>query len=113
MSASGVKLFDDDLAADVRDIFRELLQRGKTGPEATATIFEDFHEVIGTQEESVFYLALAAVQWEYGVLQSQILDRALRIVEDGADLERWADVPDLQAQCQKVLASLAKRLQRP
>src|SRR2546423_1763192 len=48
MSASGVKLFDDDLAADVRDLFRELLQRGETGSEATPKLIQAFHSVIGT-----------------------------------------------------------------
>ena len=110
MSASGVKLFDDDLAADVRDLFRELLQRGKTGSEATAKLIEDFHEVIGTQEESVLWLALTTVQWEYGLLQPQLLERALRIIEDGSDLARWADDAKLLGQRQKTLASLAKRL---
>jgi hypothetical protein len=113
MSASGVKLYDDDLAADVRDLFRELLQRGKTGPEATAKLIEEFHEVIGTHEDSVFWLALAAVQWEYGLLQRQLLDRALRIIEDGSDLTRWADNVRLQVERQKVLVSLAKRLKSP
>jgi len=110
MSASGVNLYDDDLAADVRALFRELLQRGTTGFDATAKLIEDFGEVIGTHEESVFWLALAAVQWEYGMLQPHLLERALRIIEDGSDLARWADNVQLQGQRQEVLASLATRL---
>jgi hypothetical protein len=62
MSASGVRLFDDDLAADVRDLFREYLKQGESGSQATRMLVDGFEEVIGTEEEGVFWLALAYVQ---------------------------------------------------
>jgi hypothetical protein len=113
MSASGPKLFDDDLACDVRELFAELLRRGKPCPEATAALVRDFDEVFGTQEEPVFWLALAAAQWEYGMLQQRLLKRVLRLIEPGVDLERWPDDARLLSQRRKALASLAERLQRP
>lgn len=113
MSASGAKLFDDDLACDVRDLFRELLGRGKTVAKASATLMDNFHDVLGTQEECVFWLALAAVQWEYGMLQPQLLKRALSIVDSGADLERWLDNARLLDERRKVLAFLTERLASP
>lgn len=113
MGASGVKLFDDDLACDVRDLFRELLECGNTGPQASAALKEEFAEVIGTPEEGVFWLALAEVQWEYGIPDLPTLKRALSILESGSDLVRWAAAPKLQAERKKVLVALAEQLKTP
>ena len=113
MSASGVKLFDDDIECDVRDDFRGLLELGKAGVEATATVMKEYEDIVGTENEGVFWLALAAVQWECGQLQPQLLDRVLGIIASGNDLVRWKHDPLLLAARQKALASLATRLKSP
>lgn len=113
MGASGVKLFDDDVAADVRSLFRELLQRGKTGAEATAFLVNDSHDMIGLEEEGVFWMALAAVQWEFGMLESSVLARALQVIDDRSDLKRWVDDSTLLRQRENALERLRKRLTSP
>lgn len=110
MGASGVQLFDDDIAADVRDIYVELLRRGQENPTAAASVMEEFRDLIGTEDESVLWLALAAVQWKYGLLQPEILNRALRVIEDGSDLHRWTFNAANLNQHREVLAALADRL---
>lgn len=110
MGASGVKIFDDDLAADIRDLYREHLKYGKSNEKATALLQEQFEEVLGSEEESVFYLALANVQWEYGNLEAPIRQRALEIIANGSDLQRWNDDPKLAKQRQKILETLAETL---
>jgi hypothetical protein len=37
----------------------------------------------------VFWLALAATQWNYGQLQPAVGKRALEVIDTGADLGRW------------------------
>lgn len=113
MGASGVRLLDDDLAADVRELFRERLQRGTSGTTASKELISQFEEVIGTDEESVFWLALAYVQWEYGLLQKRILKKAQKVIDSGSDLKRWADVPKLQRQRARVLDRLRHHLASP
>ena len=113
MGASGVKLFDDDLACNVRDDFHGQLQLGKTGDEATAILTKDYEDVLGTENEGVFWLALAAVQWQYGLLQPRLLERVLAIIESGSDLIRWKDDLKLLAARQKELARFATRLKSP
>ena len=86
MGASSAKLFDDDLAADIRELFQELLQRGETAASATQALLQNFDDIIDTEEETVFWLALAAVQWEYASLQPNVRNRALKIIANGTDL---------------------------
>jgi hypothetical protein len=113
MSASGVKLFDDDIAADVRDLFREHLSRGSTFSEVTAAILSDFHEFPGTEDASLLWLPLAVMQWEYGVLEPAIRDHAFRVIDDGTDLRRWEDDAHLCRAREKVLQKLRRQLSEP
>lgn len=113
MGASGVKLFDDDLACDVRDLFREFLARGQSCDSASQTIVNHFADVIGTEEESVFWLALAAVEWDYGALRPKLKKKALSIIKEGTDLGRWADDSQLLTQRRKTLDFLARKLKSP
>ena len=113
MGASSAKLFDDDLAADIRELFQELLQRGETAASATQALLQNFDDIIDTEEETVFWLALAAVQWEYASLQPNVRNRALKIIANGTDLAHWPNNSELQRQRKKILAKLAERLQVP
>jgi hypothetical protein len=110
MGASGVKLFDDDLAADVLDLFVERLKQGRSGAQATKAVIDDFEGIVGTEEESVFWLALAFVQWEYGMLQRRVLTRALEVIDDGSDLARWRHAPQLERKRRKLLERLRDQL---
>lgn len=113
MGASGVQLFDDDLAADVRDLFREQLKRGESGSKATTYLIDKCLDIIGTEEESVFWLALAHMQWEYGLLQHHILEKAITIIDNELDLQRWADTPELREKRKRVLERLHHKLTSP
>jgi hypothetical protein len=38
----------------------------------------------------VFWLSLAHTQWKYGCLTDEMRQRALAVIDSGADLQRWA-----------------------
>jgi hypothetical protein len=44
-------------------------------------------------EEPVFWLALASTQSKYGRLEPTVLDKALAVIDSGADLARWTTSP--------------------
>ena len=65
MGTWGIALFSDDLAADVRDDFKELLGDGYSPAEATDILIRQYKDVLDDEDESpVFWLALAATQWK-------------------------------------------------
>jgi hypothetical protein len=113
MGASGVGLFHDDVAADVRSEYLDLLAGGASDAEAFRTMLLEWKESITDYDDGpVFWLALAATQWEYGRLHTRAKAEALKIIEQGKSIDRWAEA-GLAKKRQAVLAQLKKKLLAP
>jgi hypothetical protein len=84
----GTSLFSDDVACDVRDHYRELLEDGAEDSAATQQTVEKFRTYLD-EPEGIALLALAVTQSTLGRLDSDIRDRALAVIDRGADLEVW------------------------
>ena len=60
MASWGSKLYQDDVAEDVRDYYKHQLKRGKTNEEVTKELIEDNEDIISDEDEApVFWFALA------------------------------------------------------
>jgi hypothetical protein len=84
----GPSLFSDDVACDVRDCYRQLLEDGVEDGAATEQTVEKFHSYL-EESDGVALLALAVTQSKLGRLDPDIRDRALAVLDRGADLEMW------------------------
>jgi hypothetical protein len=114
MGTWGTDIFSDDLACDVRDEYRDLVANGLSGEQATQALIAEWAEALADPETSpVFWLALAATQWRCGRLEPQVLERALEIIDSGADLSRWEDSPQLVNKRKAVLDKLRETLLSP
>lgn len=103
MGVWGTGVFQDDTACDIRDNYTDYLGQGMSGPEATASILREFKSSLtDPYEASVLWLALAAVQWKQGRLDEETKAQALRVIESGADLERWK--PDTKDHAKRTAA---------
>lgn len=97
MGAWGPAIFSDDLASDIRADFRDLIGEGLTPQEATARILQEYADATEDVDDApVFWMALAATQWKLGRLVPEVRDKAIRAIDDGADLHLWRDTPDLK-----------------
>src|SRR5260221_5669959 len=76
------------MACDVRDHYRELLEDGVADGDATQLTVERFRAYL-EEPDGVALLALAVTQSNLGRLEPDILDRALAVLDPGADLETW------------------------
>jgi hypothetical protein len=106
----GTSLFSDDVACDIRDHYRELLEDGVEDGAATRLTLERYGAYL---EESggVALLALAVTQSKVGRLDPEIRDRALAIIAGGADLEEWKrDNPKLLPKRRAVLEQVRAQL---
>ncbi len=113
MGAWGIGIFQDDTACDIRDDYKDYLGDGLSGPEATARILSEYKSSFADPDESgVAWLALAAVQWRHGRLDETTLDQALRVIDSGSDLARWADSRD-HAKRRAVLERLRAEITSP
>ena len=114
MGIIGTGLFDDDLASDVRGHYRDLIAEGTLGSEATDALIQGHQGALANPREApVFWLALAAAQWECGRLEDRVRDQALAVLNNGTDLTRWSHEPKLLIQRRRVLERLRARLASP
>jgi hypothetical protein len=84
----GTGLFSDDVACDVRDHYRQLLEDGIEDSAATQRTLEKFRAYV-EEPDGIALLALAVTQSTLGRLDTVIRDRALAVLDRGADLETW------------------------
>jgi hypothetical protein len=92
MGTWGTAIFSDDLAADIRGDFRELIGDGLTPSEATESLKAEYSSSLDDPDEmSVFWIALALTQWKLGRLEDSTKKMALQVIDDGTDLARWDD----------------------
>ena len=113
MGASGVGLFHDDVAADVRSRYLDLLASGSSDTDAHRIMLQEWKDSLEDSDDgAVFWLALAATQWEYGRLHSEAKSQALKIIDQGTGLDRWAE-SGLAKKRQMVLSRLRNKLVSP
>ena len=115
MGAWGTAILSDDIAADTRDTFTDLVAEGLGPAEATKRLVTDSADILSDKDDAcVFWLALAATQWRLGRLVDSVRDQALQIIESGADLQRWHDSDKSSLnQRKKHLAKFRDQLQSP
>jgi len=109
----GTGLFSDDVACDVRDHYRELLEGGVEDDDATRQTLETFRAYLD-EPEGIALLALAVTQSKVGRLDAGIRDRALAVIDRGADLGAWArENPKHLAKRREALAKARAQLTGP
>jgi hypothetical protein len=90
MGTWGTAIFSDDLASDIKSEFRNKIGFGKTPIEATEELLKDYSdEIEDSDESSVFWLSLALTQWNIGRLLENVKEKALEVIKNGQDLEKW------------------------
>lgn len=96
MGTWGTSLYANDFASDIRGEYIDKLRRGKTNEEATQELIDNNDDVIGDEEESLFWLALADTQWDYGRLLPAVKEKALYFLIQERGSERWKESGDKQ-----------------
>ena len=113
MGAWGPGIFSDDLALDVRDQWRAAILDGVAPDQASRSLIDLYSQAPGAPADTVvFWLALAAAQMTTGWLQADVRDRALGIIDAGADLALWEEGGNRGGR-ERVLRRLAARLRGP
>ena len=76
MGTWGTAIFSDDTASDVRGDYRDYVGDELSGTAATDRVVNEWRETLRDPDEGpVFWLALAATQWECGRLESRVETR--------------------------------------
>lgn len=80
-------LYGNDLTLDVRDKLDDLLKSGVSPQDVYQEMLKCFEEVLSTDEESLFWFALADRMWDYGILTDEIKEKALTYITNIVDHE--------------------------
>src|SRR5436853_737462 len=113
MGAWGAALYADDDAADLRADYRTYLADAQSDAGATDLAARDYDASLERPgKTTAFWLALASVQWGMGRLDPRVKAVCLTIIDNGIDLEKWAESP-ARGKRAAVLASLRKMISSP
>ena len=115
MGVWGPKLYQNDLAEDIRDYYKEQLQRGKNGVDITQELLIQYQiEISDSEEASVFWFALADTQWNLGRLEDKVRETALKYILSGEDLKRWKiENPKMVKAREQTIEELRQKLFSP
>jgi Domain of unknown function (DUF4259) len=109
----GTGLFSDDVACDVRNHYRDLLEDGEEDDAAIRLTVERFRAYL-EESDGVALLALAVTQSKLGRLDPDIRDQALALLDRGADLEVWEEEnPKMLSKRRTVLEKARAQLTGP
>jgi len=109
----GTSLFSDDVACDIRDHYRQLLEDGVDDGAATRQTLEKFEPYL-VEPDGVALVAFAVTQSKVGRLEPGVRDRALAIIAAGADLAVWErENPKLLAKRRAALEKARAQLAGP
>lgn len=109
MSGTGVGIFSNDMAMDVKWDFCQLLGLGKTIEEINEYILSSKPDD-DDEEACAFWSALAMISWQYGMLTDDIKAKAKYIIENHDDSELFIKKSDIDAR-KAVLHDLLKVLE--
>ena len=107
MGAWGVKLYQDDVACDVKNEYIFKLKVGLSNEVITQNMINNY---LVSEDEIIFWLALADTQWRYGRLREEVKENAIKIIDSGMDLERWKENIDLLEKRKQILFELKSQL---
>lgn len=87
MANWGFELYQNDTSLDVKDDFEKLYKSGLTVKEITNRLVMDYQSIFGKgEEEALFWLALADVQWNFGVLLPEVKEKAVFWIDTNYDI---------------------------
>lgn len=115
MSVWGPRLYQNDIAEEVRDYYKNQLHRGKAGEEITQELIAQNEYAISDPDDApMFWFALADTQWHLGRLENFVKEQALNHIRDGYDLRRWEKEDTQGAKIRaSTLSELEQRLLSP
>lgn len=92
MGTWGPKLYEDDVAQDIKETYEELVKTEKDNEKIIKEICSIFKEEIEDQDErAIFWMVLADLLYKQKRLTKYVKEKALEEIERGENLERWKD----------------------
>lgn len=103
-------LFSNDTTCDIKDTYMKCLEQQLSNQEAYQKTYEKYEELIGTNEEALFWYALADTQWNVGRLMPEVKSIALNQIAQKGGSELWEENKRTLARWDNTLQKLKDKL---
>lgn len=95
MGVWSTSLYGNDLAYDVKDLYKDILLDNLDYQAAYKAIMEEFKECLNDEDEAyLVWFALADTQWKTGNLFPEVKEKALYWIEKGAGADDWDNIKE-------------------
>lgn len=113
MGTWNTDLFSNDTTCDVRDTYMNFLKQDISDEDAYKKTYDEYKELIGTDEESLFWYALADTQWDVGRLMINVKKTALEFIDNNGGSSLWNENIKMLVGWKKTLKKLREKIESP
>ena len=106
-------MFSNDTTTDVRDTYIQFLRQQLSNEEAYQRTCEEYKELIGTEEEPLFWYSLADSQWNVGRLTTEVRHKALDFIQRKGGISFWEESSAGRAKWEGTLQKLEAKITSP
>ena len=90
MGTWGTKLYDDDVACDIKEDYKNYLSIGMENSKIIKQLMNDYKEELNDDRDyKTFWLVIADLSHSYGKLTEDVKKKAIEIIDSGYDVEIW------------------------
>jgi len=106
-------LYGNDTTSDVKDTYTEYLLDQLSNQDALERTIRDFEDLMGDEEEPLFWFALAETQWRVGRLTPEVKEKALEWIAREGGISLWEAAGAGSEGWKKTLMKLREKLESP
>lgn len=106
-------LYANDTTCDVKDTYIQFLKQQLNDEEAYRKTYEEYKELMDTDEEPLFWYALADTQWNVGRLMPKVRDTALDFIRKKGGVSIWAESHSDVSKWENTLQKLKEKIESP
>ena len=104
-------LFCNDTTCDIRDTYMQFLKQQLSNEEAYQKTYNEYQELMGTDEEPLFWYALAETQWNSGRLLPEVKKFALDYIRKDGGISLYEESVVVKDKWKKMLQKLREKLE--
>lgn len=108
-----MQLFANDTTCDIKDTYMQFLEQQINKEEAYRKTYNEYEELIGTDEEAFFWYAMADTQWENGILLPEVKANALYFIGQKGGNFFCKDNSKKILEWEKTLEKLKEKIESP
>lgn len=113
MGVWSTSLYGDDISCDIRDLYISFLKQQMSNEEAFQKVCDEYSDIIGTEEEYLFWYPIADTQWKTGRLIPEVKNKVLNLIDQEAGIFIWEEDVKKKSKWRSMLQNLKSEIESP